>query len=38
MKRAEAAHIDVKRKADRERVNDAVYKTGSRPQRVCARL
>ena len=30
--------MEVDRKAERERVNSAVYNRGERPQRVCARF
>ena len=36
--KAEAAMMEVERKADRERVNSAVYNFGDKPQRVCARF
>ena len=38
MNKAAAAEMDVNRNADLERVKDGVYRTGSKPQRVCARL
>lgn len=38
MKSAAAAAIEVKRNAERERAKAAVYRAGSRPQRVWARL
>lgn len=38
MNSADEAIIDVNRNADRDRAKDAVYRTGSKPHRVCARF